>query len=69
MSQIEEFKRKLTLSFHLRPSYLFKKFIESISNYKVFINYAKYALKLLKNNLQKKKFDKVLINKTISNSE
>ena len=41
MSQIEEFKRRLTLSFHLRPSYLLKKFVESISNYKIFINYAK----------------------------
>ena len=54
MNQIEEFKRKLTLSFHLRPSYLTKKFIESVTSYKVFINYAKYALKLLKNNLPKK---------------
>ena len=69
MNQIEEFKRKLTLSFHLRPSYLTKKFIESVTNYKVFINYAKYALKLLKNNLPKKKFDKVLINKTITDTK
>ena len=54
MNEIEKFKRKLTLSFHLRPSYLIKKFIESITSYKVFINYARYALKLVKNNLPKK---------------
>ena len=69
MSEIEEFKRKLTLSFHLRPSYLIKKFIESITSYKVFINYTKYALKLMKNNLPKKKYSKSLVNKTITNSQ
>lgn len=54
MSEIEEFKRKLLLSFHLRPSYLIKRFIEAITNFKVFMNYSKYGLKLFKNNITKK---------------
>ena len=54
MSEIEEFKRKLLLSFHLRPSYLIKRFFEAITNFKVFMNYSKYGLKLFKNNITKK---------------
>jgi len=68
MNQIEEFKRKLLLSYHLRPKYLFNRFIEASRNQKVFLNYSKYAIKLFRNNIFKKddKNDEELIDKQIS---
>jgi len=55
MKQIEEFKRKLLLTYHLRPKYLMNRFIEAITSYKVFMNYSKYGLKLIKNNISRKR--------------
>ena len=57
MKEIEEFKRKLLLSYHLRPTYLINRFFEATRNYKVFMNYSRYGLKLFKNNIFKRKHE------------
>ena len=54
MNQIEEFKRQVLLSYHLRPKYIMNRMIEASKNYKIFLNYSKYGLKLLSKNLFKK---------------
>tara|TARA_B110000444_G_scaffold260779_1_gene309210 strand:- start:468 stop:1934 length:1467 start_codon:yes stop_codon:yes gene_type:complete len=55
MKQIEEFKRKLLLTYHFRPKYLMDRFIEATTSYKVFMNYSKYGVKLFKNNILRKR--------------
>ena len=56
MAQIEEFKRNILLLYHIRPKYIMNRMIEASSNYKIFINYSKYGLRLLKKNLFKKNY-------------
>ena len=60
MDEIEEFKRKILLYYHSRPTYVLKRVLEATRNYKVFANYSKYGFRLLKNNLMKKKYDQSL---------
>ena len=54
MNQIEEFKRNILLSYHLRPKYIMNRMIEASRSYKVFLNYSRYGIKMLKNNFFKK---------------
>ena len=60
MDEIEEFKRKILLYYHARPTYVIKRVLEATRNYKVFANYTKYGFRLLKNNLIKRKYDENL---------
>ncbi len=60
MDEIEDFKRKILLSYHARPKYVFNRIIEATKNYKVFLNYSKYGFRLLKNNLIKRNYEKSL---------
>ena len=50
MKEIEEYKRKLILKYHLRPKYILKKMLESASQPKVLKSYFSYGTKLLINN-------------------
>lgn len=51
MSEIQELKKKYLLKFYLRPKYIFKKLYGCIVNPTVLMNYIKYGLRLVKNNL------------------
>ena len=61
MNQIEEFKRNILLLYHLRPKYIMHRMIEASRNYKIFINYSKYGLRLLKKNLFRKKHKSTIL--------
>lgn len=51
IKQINEFRRKIILKYHLRPSYILKKLYGAIFKPKVLLNYFKYGIRLIKNNM------------------
>lgn len=51
MREIEAFRRKTLLAFHLRPSYILRKLKQAGGNPKIIANYFRYGLRLLKNNI------------------
>lgn len=50
MKKIMKFRKNLLLQYHLRPSYIFSRFLEALQKPKILFNYSKFAYKLLKNN-------------------
>lgn len=48
-----EFRRKLLLKYHLRPKYIFRKLRETITKPKKILNYARFGVRLIINNLHK----------------
>ena len=48
IEEIVELKNEYLLKFYLRPKYIFNKFMGCIHNPKIFLNYVKHGLKLLK---------------------
>jgi len=51
MEEIEAFRKKTLLDFHLRPSYIGRKLLQAGGNPKILANYARFGLRLLKNTL------------------
>jgi radical SAM superfamily enzyme YgiQ (UPF0313 family) len=51
IEEIEKFKKELILKYHLRPSYIGKKLIDSIYNLKILKNYFKFGTRLIKHNI------------------
>ncbi len=51
MAEIEAFRRKTLLAFHLRPAYIGRKLVQAGGNPKILANYARFGLRLLKNTL------------------
>lgn len=51
MEEIEAFRKKVLLDFHLRPSYIGRKLLQAGGSPKVLANYARFGLRLLKNTL------------------
>ncbi|EKO37795.1 MAG: short-chain dehydrogenase of unknown substrate specificity [Solidesulfovibrio magneticus str. Maddingley MBC34] len=51
MEEIEAFRKKTLLDFHLRPSYIARKLVQAGGNPKIIANYARFGLRLLKNTL------------------
>ncbi|EFL50644.1 Radical SAM domain protein [Solidesulfovibrio fructosivorans JJ]] len=51
MEEIEAFRKKTLLDFHLRPSYIGRKILQAGGNPKILANYARFGLRLLKNTL------------------
>lgn len=51
MAEIEDFRRKTLLAFHLRPSYIARKLVQAGGSPRVLANYARYGLRLIRNNL------------------
>jgi len=51
MQEIEAFRRKTLLAFHLRPSYILRKLKLAGGSPKIIANYFRYGVRLLKNNL------------------
>ena len=51
MAEIEAFRKKTLLEFHLRPSYIGRKLLQAGGNPKIIANYARFGLRLLKNTL------------------
>lgn len=49
IKEIIDLKNKYVIKFYLRPKYILNKFIGCIHNPKIFINYVKHGLKLLRN--------------------
>lgn len=50
--RLEKLKSKYLLSFYLRPKYILRKFGVCVKDPKMLFNYAKYALRLIKNNIK-----------------
>jgi anaerobic magnesium-protoporphyrin IX monomethyl ester cyclase len=50
-SELERYRKRLLLFYHLRPSYIFNKLNYARSDLRILKNYFKYGNKLLKNNL------------------
>jgi short-subunit dehydrogenase/radical SAM superfamily enzyme YgiQ (UPF0313 family) len=51
MQEIEAFRKKTLLDFHLRPSYIGRKLLQAGGHPKILANYARFGLRLLKNTL------------------
>ncbi len=51
MAEIEAFRRKTLLRFHLRPSYILRKLKQAGGSPRILKNYFRYGLRLLKNNI------------------
>lgn len=51
MEEIEAFRKKTLLDFHLRPTYIGRKLLQAGGNPKIVANYARFGLRLLKNTL------------------
>ena len=51
MDEIEAFRRKTLLDYHLRPTYIGRKLLQAGGNPKIIGNYARFGTRLLKNNL------------------
>ena len=51
MQEIEAFRKKTLLDFHLRPSYIGRKLVQAGGSPKTLANYARFGLRLLKNTL------------------
>lgn len=51
MEEIEAFRKKTLLDFHLRPSYIARKLKQAGGNPKILGNYTRFGLRLLKNTL------------------
>jgi len=49
--KLAEFRKKTLLQYYTRPSYIIKK-LSKINSFSVFINYAKYGLKMMKNSMK-----------------
>lgn len=52
MQELSKIRKKIILSYHLRPSYIFKKLKDSILKPKVLINYFNFGYRLIYNNLK-----------------
>jgi len=50
-NEIINFRKKTLLQYHLRLSYIFKKFVYCLSRPKVFTNYIKFGLRMIKSNI------------------
>lgn len=50
--ELESFRKKVILKYHLRPSFIIKKLLSKKLTFEVLCNYIKYGLRLLKNNLK-----------------
>ena len=48
IGEIERFRKQVLLSYHLRPSFIFKKFIASIRSPKVLFNYTRFGFRLVR---------------------
>ncbi len=53
VDRLEQYRRKVLLRYHIRPSYIYKKLIFAGARPKIWKNYMRYGLKLVKNNLLK----------------
>jgi len=51
IEEVEAFRRKLLLEYHLRPSYLARKMAEVVRSPRILRNYGRYGLRLIRNNL------------------
>jgi len=51
MPEIEAYRKRLLLNFHFRPTYIFRKIVQAASTPKVYLNYGRFGLRLLKNTL------------------
>ena len=51
MEEIEDFKRKILLEYHTRPSYIIKRLGDSLKNYKILKNYSIYGTRLIAKNI------------------
>ncbi len=51
MAEIEAFRKKTLLRFHLRPSYIARKLLQAGGHPRILANYARFGLRLLKNTL------------------
>ncbi|GFK94683.1 Decaprenylphosphoryl-2-keto-beta-D-erythro-pentose reductase [Fundidesulfovibrio magnetotacticus] len=52
MAEIEAFRKKVLLKFHLRPSYIWRKLRQAGADRRVLANYARFGLRLLGNTLR-----------------
>lgn len=55
MKDIMEYRRLILLKYHTRPTFILKKLARAIRNPIVLMNYAKFGLRLIKNNLIRSK--------------
>ena len=53
IDEIEAFRRKTILRYHVRPIYIIRKLIQSGGSPKIVANYFRFGIRLLKNNLSK----------------
>lgn len=51
--ELEDFRKKVILKYHLRPSFIIKKLLSKKLTFDVFSNYIKYGIRLLKNTICK----------------
>lgn len=51
MAEIDKFRRRTLLLFHLRPTYILRKLAQAGSNLKIFASYWQFGMRLLKNSL------------------
>lgn len=55
MKDIMEYRRLILLEYHARPAFIIKKLVRAIRSPIVLLNYAKFGLRLIKNNLIRSK--------------
>ncbi len=51
INEIENFKKRVLLNYHLRPSYIIKKLFDGFKNPRIVVNYFKFGFRLLKRNI------------------
>lgn len=49
IKELEDFRKKTLLEYHIRPSYIFKKLKDALGNPKVLVNYYTFGIRLIKN--------------------
>ena len=49
VDELMKLRRDILLSFYLRPKYILKKMGETVTHPGIFVNYAKYGIKLVVN--------------------
>ena len=52
IDELEQYKKKLLLWYHLRPNYIFIKLLDGFKNPKIFLNYFQFGIRLLKQNIR-----------------
>jgi hypothetical protein len=51
IEKIQKIKRRTILLYHLRPLYILKKLVEGFFKPKIFVNYFKFGIRIIKQNI------------------